>query len=139
MTYSKKYYIRINNRLVEVSQDVYKAYYSSQRQEKTLLEKERRNGVFSYNELDTENSLGEEMVADKISPSVEAMVINKLLRDQLHEAWALLTEEEQTLLKALYFEDISEHELARAVGIPRMTIHNRKVKALGKLKKFLKI
>jgi len=49
----------------------------------------------------------------------------------------MLSEEEQELITELYFMDKSEHQLSKETGIPRMTLHDRKVKILSKIKKLM--
>jgi hypothetical protein len=49
----------------------------------------------------------------------------------------LLIPEEQELITELFFKGKSELQLPAETGTHPMTIHNRKVKILGKLKKLL--
>ena len=46
--------------------------------------------------------------------------------------------EERFLIYALFFDERSERELEEMMGIHRMTIHNRKIRILQKLKKMLR-
>ncbi len=130
----KKYYIRIHNTLVPVTSDVYKAYHSTKRSEKTLNEKDERNGLVSYNALDTADILGEEIVYDAEALSVENIAVNNVLCDKLRRCLDMLPEKERELIKALYFEELSERQFAEQTGNHYMTIHNRKVRILRKLK-----
>lgn len=135
----RKYYIRIQDTLVDVSEDVYLAYYQTERHAHTLEEKDRRNGLVRYSSLDTEEMLGEELVADRDAVSVENAAISSILRGKLHRCLTLLSESERELINALYFEELSERQLAKRIGVHYMTIHSRKVAILRKLKKFMKI
>ncbi len=66
----------------------------------------------------------------------------KLIHDEtvrsLREALLELSPDEAALINALFYEGITERQLARRTGNPYMTIHNRKCRILGKLYKLLK-
>lgn len=132
-----KYYINVQGNLIEVSQEIYQAYHSMERHRKTLDEKDRRNRRVLYSALDTEEMLGEEMLIDRTAPSIEEIVVSRLLYEKLHQCLELLPKGERKLIQALYFEGISERQLSKRIKIPHMTIHDRKAKALEKLRKWM--
>lgn len=132
-----KYCIRIHNTLVPVTQEIYQAYYGGKRQEKTLIEKDERNGVVSYDAMDTAGIVGEDMIPDPTNFSVEDYVVASIMREKLHRCLALLSEKERTLMEALYFEGLSERQLSERTNTPQRTVHDRKVKTLHKLKKMM--
>ena len=57
---------------------------------------------------------------------------------RLRAALDQLSEEERVLIHALFFDERSERELEERMGVHRMTIHNRKIRILQKLKKMLR-
>ena len=59
---------------------------------------------------------------------VEDAVIRKDDLCRLRAALDQLSEEERTLIHALFFDECSERELEEMMGIHRMTIHNRKIR-----------
>ncbi len=130
-------YIRIRGKLVAVTEEVYYTYYHMGRQRRTQAEKDSRRQVASYDALDTEDSLGIDLLVDRDSPSVEELAIANVMAEKLHRCLALLPEGERALLEKIYFCNQSEYKVAQTLGIPRMTVHNRKVKALCKLKKMM--
>ena len=71
MAKEKEYRIRLHNTFVTVTREVYQAYYSEERKMKTLDEKDIRNGKVSVEAMDTDETLGIEMIPDAESPSVE--------------------------------------------------------------------
>lgn len=86
----------------------------------------------SFDRLLEENrqfATGAEGVEDT---AVKAVLIEKMLN-----CLKLLTPEEQELITELFFKDKSEYQLSAETGIPRMTLHDRKVRILGKLKKIM--
>ena len=137
MAEKKEYQIKIQGQLVPVTEEVYLTYYRMNRRELHLEEQDRKHGVFHYSALDTEDTIGEDGIPDRLSPLVEDVVTDKLLTEKLHQCLAQLTEEEQKLLFTLFFQNKSEHQLAVETGIPRMTIHNRKKRILARLKKLM--
>lgn len=137
MAEKKEYRIRIQGQLVPVTKEVYLTYYRMKRRELHLEEKDSANGVFYYSALDTEETNGEDAIPDRTSPRVEDMVMDKLMAEKLHQCLSQLTKEEQELIFTLFFQNKSEHQLAAETGIPRMTLHDRKVKILRTLKKLM--
>ena len=69
---------------------------------------------------------------------VEDAVIRKDDLCRLRAALDQLSEEERALIHALFFDERSERELEEMMGVHRMTIHNRKIRILQKLKKMLR-
>lgn len=69
--------------------------------------------------------------------NVEDTAVNAVMIEKMLKCLKLLSPEEQELISELFFKGKSEHQLARQTGIAQRTIHDRKVKILGKLKKLL--
>lgn len=137
MAEEKKYYIRVRGALVQVTSEVYKACHQAKRRVKTLYEKDERNKLVSYDAMDTDDTLGEEMIPDQSLPSVEDSALKRLLIRQLHQCLAQLSDADQQLLHALYFEHLSERKFADLTGVHYMTVHSRKASLLRKLKKMM--
>jgi RNA polymerase sigma factor (sigma-70 family) len=64
--------------------------------------------------------------------AVKAMMIEKML-----DCLKRLTPKEQELITELFFRSKSERQLSVETGIPYMTIHDRKIRILSKLKKLM--
>lgn len=131
------YTIRVQGKSVEVTEEVYRAYYSIERHLLTLDEKDERNGKTLYSNLDTEEMLGEEMISDRDAVSVEDAAIALVLREQLRRALTLLSPAERKLINDIYFKNRSERQVSKQSGVPYMTIHNRKVRILEKLSRLM--
>lgn len=69
--------------------------------------------------------------------SVEDAAVKAVMIEKMLNCLKLLDPEEQELITELFFKDKSEHQLSAETGIPRMTLHDRKARILGKLKKFM--
>ena len=138
MAENKKYMIRVDKVLVEVSCEVYRAYYSIERHTRTLDEKDARNGKVLYSDLDTDELLGEEMIPDLVSERVEDTAINSVLRDKLHQYLAMLPAQDMELIQALYFQCMTEREYARQIGISQKGVNKRRQRVLEKLRIMMK-
>jgi RNA polymerase sigma factor (sigma-70 family) len=133
----KKYIVRIQNTPVEVSEEVYSTYYSVERHTKTLNELDARHRLTFYQAMDTDEILGEDTIPDSESESVENMAVKKVMIENLRKCLLQLPKHEQELIYSLYFEEMSERKLAEKTGTHNMTIHDRRVKILEKLRKML--
>jgi RNA polymerase sigma factor (sigma-70 family) len=139
MAEKKKYLIKVQGQLVSVTEEVYLTYYRMRRRELHLQEKDAKHGVLYYSALDTRETNGEDAIPDLISPPVEDMVVDKLMAQRLHQCIGQLTEQEQKLIDALFFQGKSEPMLSAEIGISQQLINYRKQKILLKLKKLLNL
>lgn len=138
MTSREKNFIKIGNVLVEVTKEVYDAYYSVERHTRTLDEKDERNGTVPYSNLDTKETLGVEMLRDLTAEPVEEEALLRILSERLHKCLNLLPVSDQKLIRAIYFEDLSEREYARQIGLSQKGVNKRKHKILKKLRRMMK-
>lgn len=70
--------------------------------------------------------------------NVEDQVLRKMQREMLHKALSLLSDEEEELIRLLFFEERTEREVAELMGIYRNAVHKQKKRILHKLKNILK-
>ncbi len=68
---------------------------------------------------------------------VEDTAVKTVMIEKMLKCLKLLDYKEQKLIKELYFKEKSEYQLSKEIGIPRMTLHDKKVKVLTKLKKLM--
>lgn len=133
----EKYIIKVEGKLVEVSQEVYFAYFRMERQERWQEEKQREHGVMSYDALDDEEMVGLEDVVDTASPGLEDAVIAGELRDRLRNAIASLPKEDRELIQAIYYEGMSERAHAKQHGISQNCAYKRRRRILSRLKEIM--
>lgn len=134
--YANKYFLPLHGMLMEVTEEEYKSYYKDKRRQKYIDERSRENGDVSYDALDSSDMLGESVFVD-IETNVEEQVINKIIFEQLHNAFLLLSEEEKEVITAIFKNNLTERELAKKKGVYHNAIHKQKNRILEKLKKFL--
>ncbi len=148
MAEKEKYYIGLNDQSIEVNQEVYEAYYKGQRKEKYFAEDLKREQkridsktgetiVIPSREDSYERLLKAEKQFVSDEESVEEIILRKDMLDRLDHALKKLEREELFLIHSLFYQEISETELARQLGIARTTLQSRKYKILEKLKKLI--
>jgi DNA-directed RNA polymerase specialized sigma24 family protein len=86
----------------------------------------------SYERLLEENR---QFAAD--AEGVEDAAVKAVMIEKMLAYLKRLTPKEQELITELFFRSKSERQLSAETGIPYMTIHDRKVKILYKLKKLM--
>lgn len=141
--------IWINGQFIEVTELVYEAYMKGDRKmryfendlktERVILDEEghiRRIIPSREDSLDRLEDDNAEQFQDR-HESVEDMVLRKISYDRLYEAIGVLTEQEQALILALFFEEKTEREIASSLGVSQPAIHKQKNRILKKLKSFL--
>lgn len=133
----EKYMIKIQGKLIEVSEDIYYAYYRMERQERWQEEKKQEHEVVSYDALDNAETVGAESATDLTSLSLEELAIAKELNEKLHHAVAALPKAERELIRAIYFEGMTEKDYAENTGMSQTGVSYRRRKILSKLKMFL--
>lgn len=120
-SYKGRRFLPLHGMLMEVTPEQYRDFYKARRRQKYLYERSRENRDISIDMLTTEQFNGADiLVSDGMD--IEEQVAYKLLLDKLHSCLALLTEEEQELIYALFFGEKTEREWSAETGIPQKTI-----------------
>ena len=130
-----KYHVRLQGgKVVEVSEEVYRAIKQPQWREK------KRQIVRQKKEVSLEalEEKGNILYEDRNQASIEETIIRNIVREQLMKAFAKLSNEERLIIYGLYFDEKSEREVARMMGISQAAIHKRRNCILEKLKKFVR-
>ncbi len=130
-------YLTINGQKVEVDEETYIAHYQMQRREKYEYERDANNGLTSYNAFDNDKRSGESSIRDSNIISLEEALLTKELHDLLHRSIQALPRQERELIKALYFDKLSERKYAKFLGLDHGTIRYRKKKTLSRLKRIM--
>ena len=96
MAEEKKYYIKLQGELIEVSKEVYLAYYRMERSARVVVEKDQRNGTVLFSDLDTQEFLTAEMFQDQDAVPVEEIVIGSVMKEKLRQCLQTLPQQEHT-------------------------------------------
>ena len=68
---------------------------------------------------------------------VAETVVHSVMVDRLKVALPLLSDSEQTLIQAIFFEELSEREVGLKLGVTQSVVNKRKAKILAKLRKIM--
>lgn len=126
MAEREKYYIGLNGQTFEVSKELYEAYYKGQRKEKYFthdlkqehIKVDKETGgiiVISSREDSYERLLEAEKQFAEEAENVEDVAVREVMLEKLNEALRILTDEETAIIHALFYQEISEVELAKKI------------------------
>lgn len=135
----EQFFIPIEGKLIEVEENVYITYYKMGRRERYLVERDQKNGVLSYDALDQEEIVGQEMMNDPEADSLEDLVMAKELKSKLHRCVEILSKSERELIQAIYFDGMSDTEYSKRIRKSQQTVSYRRKKVLSKLKRLMNL
>ncbi|MFM1583107.1 sigma-70 family RNA polymerase sigma factor [Helcococcus ovis] len=135
---SKKYFLIVNKEKVDVSEEVYKEYWKITNHENYLERVDRKNHLLFFSNLNTEDTVFEEMIEDK-SVDVEKIVETKMRIEDLYTALSKLNEEERKIIDSIYFEEKSIREIAKETNTNPMKISRKHKNILDKIRNLLSI
>lgn len=116
---------------VEVSDEFYSLYQDMEKADELSERKHSRRSQSLERSVDNGWD-----VADPDADVPTIFEINER-NSQLYAAISTLTPEQQTLIKQVFFERISQVEIAERQGVTKKAINNRLTRILRKLKKVL--
>ena len=122
--------------LIELSKNDYTEMYQTSEHNIYLKNLDKKFGLLSIDAFDNEDDNGTDYVFDK-TVDVEKNVIQGLMLEKLHICLPHLSADEQKLIHAIYYDQLSERDYSAKTGIPQRTINDRKRRILAKLKKLL--
>ena len=154
---SGRYYVIDVDKFVEVSEVVYKEYTSFARKMKNMeldlkrnrtLQNAKGKPVLDEHELpitlpEREISLDKLMEEGWDFPSSATSTEDIVLGlenaevEELHHCIALLDDDEQDLIQALFFDGKSEQEYADMLGVTRQAVNKKKLRILKKLRELM--
>lgn len=121
---------------VEVTEEVFYVYAQAERRERYIADEQEMGKILSLDQIQTDG-LFMSVLEDHLPSSAEAEAIQAEELYLLRIALRQLNPDEAALIRSIFFEGLSERQLSKRTGVPYMTIHNRKVRILKKLKYFL--
>lgn len=141
---SEKYFVTVWNTIsrqyeeTAVSKEIYDEYRRGEWRISKNNDK-HHNGEIPFSALiGGENGNYEnfsEFISDETNP--EKQILNECSKQDLHKAITSLDPFEQALIQAVFFDGLTMRKCAEKFHIPLMTIQDRKIRVLKKLKKFL--
>ena len=141
----------INGEYVDVTDEIYTAYLKGQRKinyfEKDLKSErviKDKNGEIKKIIPSREDSL-DRLLSDNQrqfsddSESVESVVQMNDEIDKLHNALNQLSADEWAIIKMLFYDEMSERDTAKVLGISQVAVNKRKHRILKKLKRIINL
>lgn len=141
----------INDEYIDVTDEIYTVYFKGQRKMSYFekdLKSERvikdKNGDIKKIIPSREDSL-DRLLSDNQrqfsddSESVESVVQMNDEIDKLHIALNQLSADEWAIIKMLFYDEMSERDTAKVLGISQVAVNKRKHRILKKLKKIINI
>lgn len=137
-------FIKIGRELVPVSEEVYQAYYKMGRRNRYLEEDVKVGRIdvqgdkvtFIDSKEDSIQRLMDLGVDFASNQLVEDIVVDKAEMQILQRAMAELEQDEQELIEAIYFQNLSTRKAAKQINISQPMIVKKHKKILDKLKKY---
>ncbi|MEE1057335.1 MAG: sigma-70 family RNA polymerase sigma factor [Acutalibacteraceae bacterium] len=141
----------INGEYIDVTDEIYTAYLKGQRKmnyfekdlkyERVLKDK---NGDIKKIIPSREDSLDRLLSDNKRqfsddSESVESIIQTNDEIDKLHNALKQLSDDEWAIIKMLFYDEMSERDTAKVLGISQVAVNKRKHRILKKLKKIINL
>ena len=131
----RKYTLVVQKKRIDVSREVYKAYYQCRDREK-YLEKLAETNNISFEECEGKG-ISVDLKLLRTAESVDEYIIKREMLNKMILCIEMLCEQERILIYELFFKGKSERRLSAETGTPLMTINDRKKRVLKKLKKLL--
>jgi RNA polymerase sigma factor (sigma-70 family) len=144
--YGEKCYARVNGEMVEISRDVALAMHNTYRsgmekrieitnEQGEVVERKRREVPYSVTQ-NGDDGFSIEMIPDCFC-NVEEAAIAHLESSRLHRAMGQLTAEEKLIIHGIYFEDMTQNEIAAIMGISQQAVAYRLKTTLKKMRRML--
>ena len=127
----KQRYIWLDGEKTFVSDEVYYSYFRPVWREA----KQRKVRVKMECSLDALKEMGFESISDEAL--VDEIVLDKLLLSKLFAVLSELTDDERSLIQALYLRNKTERELASETSVAQQTIHKKKNRILAKIRRLM--
>ena len=124
---------------VEVTTQVYQEYYRPQWREEKCKQRDAKrllSSDYEYGSGEGDTKTMQDYMADP-NPTPEELYIKEEENKLLQEALSILSEETRALIKALYYEEKSERDIAAETGIARTTLNYQRKKALKEMREYM--
>ena len=128
-TYMDKLFIPIQGCLLEVVREQYTDFYRDKERWRYLQKLDTKNRLLSLDGFT-------DFITDEAVDIAET-VVNAVMVDRLKAALPLLSDSEQELIQAIFFDGLSEREVGARLGITQSVVNKRKARILIKLRKII--
>ena len=135
-TYMDKLFIPVQGCLLEVVREQYTDFYRDKERWRYLQKLDTNHNLLSLEGFtDSEGNVIDFVVDEAVD--VAETVVHALMVDRLKAALPLLSNSEQALIRAIFFEGLSEREVGLRLGVTQSVVNKHKAKILMKLRKII--
>lgn len=132
----KHHFIMAHGVFLELYEEDWKELNQDRDRLRYLKKLDQQNKILSIDSFDTEDDNGSDFISCQ-GVDIAEEIVNKMMIEQMMKCLSFLPVEEQNIIQEIYFNGLSERQLATKISIPQKTINDRKLKILEKLKKFM--
>ena len=135
-SYMDKLFIPVQGCLLEVVREQYADFYKEKERWRYLQKLDTNHSLLSLEGFtDSEGNVLDFVIDETVD--VAETVVRAVLVDRLKAALPLLSDSEQMLIQAIFFEELSEREVGLRLGVTQSVVNKRKAKILAKLRKII--
>ncbi len=135
-SYMDKLFIPVQGCLLEVVREQYADFYKEKERWRYLKKLDTNHSLLSLEGFtDSEGNILDFIVDEAVD--VAETVVCAVMVDRLKATLSSLSDSEQTLIQAIFFEELSEREVGLRLGITQSVVNKRKAKILAKLRKIM--
>ena len=135
-SYMDKLFIPVQGCLLEVMREQYADFYKDKERWRYLKKLDTNHKLLSLEGfIDSEGNVLDFVIDETVD--VAETVVRAVMVDRLKAALPLLSDSEQTLIRAIFFEELSEREVGLRLGVTQSVVNKRKSKILAKLRKII--
>ena len=135
-SYMDKLFIPVQGCLLEVMREQYADFYKDKERWRYLKKLDMNHKLLSLEGFTDSEGNALDFIVDE-AVDVAETVVHAVMVDRLKTALPLLSGSEQTLIQAIFFEELSEREVGLRLGITQSVVNKRKTKTLAKLRKIM--
>ena len=133
--FKKRKFVVANKMLFEVSKEKFNEYHNYVEKTRYAYNKENKLDKVSFDVLEDNFILPNDDAISNIEKNIES----REEKERLNNAILKLTKDEQDLVKAIYFKNMTMTDYAEITNTPLSTISSRKQKIIKKLKNLFNI
>ena len=135
-SYMDKLFIPVQGCLIEAVREQYADFYKEKERWRYLQKLDTNHKLLSLEGfIDSEGNMLDFVIDETVD--VAETVVRAVMVDRLKAALPLLSDSEQTLIQAIFFEELSEREVGLRLGVTQSVVNKRKAKILAKLRKII--
>ena len=132
-SYMDKLFIPVQGCLLEVVREQYADFYKEKERWRYLKKLDTNYKLLSLEGFtDSEGNMLDFVVDEAVD--IAETVVHAVMVDRMKTAMLLLSDSEQALIQAIFFEELSEREVGLRLGITQSVVNKRKAKILAKLR-----